>query len=107
MSAKRRQETLERFSIPLEEDSSCSPSSEPLNRTRRHSTRKDNSDHNGDDGVDFDSQSDDDFLDMDDEDVFKTKCKGKAKARAIRGDQWTIDGSHEIPKVMLISLKGK
>jgi SWI/SNF-related matrix-associated actin-dependent regulator of chromatin subfamily A3 len=104
MSAKRRQETIAQFSVPLEdvEDSETS--------TTRASVGCDD-DYTMDD-------SDDDFLDSEDDCTFtrekgknkkagpsKSKGKGKDKAGANRH---AVDGSSfngKNPKVMLLSLK--
>ncbi|TDL17295.1 hypothetical protein BD410DRAFT_794458 [Rickenella mellea] len=117
MSQKRRQETLERFSIPLEENSGSSvdgdiPSSRRKKRTSRPSMSADGGEIK-DDGDDEDyvangDDSDDSFLDDDDDNIVWTKKKGKAKAtrktRTTDDFGYSFD-SGQNPKVMLISLK--
>ncbi|KAH7924627.1 hypothetical protein BV22DRAFT_1129678 [Leucogyrophana mollusca] len=122
MSAKRRQETLERFSIPLEDDAGAAATGEtPLPPSRRpRSSAPVPAD--GEDTCVVDDDSD--FIVDDDDDDFeedistrakkadpKSKGKGKAKSRAKpdpRAGKCAFDGSAfngVNPKVMLISLK--
>ena len=131
VSAKRRQETLERFSLPLEDDVTSRISSEtplPSSRGRRSSTQvtshEESIDTDGDGDADFtvngDSEEDNDFLDDEDDDSAfsskprkgkgNSKAKGKAKAKStVRSSVRSgFNGSSfagENPKVMLISLK--
>lgn len=130
MSAKRRQETLERFSLPLEDDMTSGISSEtPLVSSRgcRSSTQvtshEESIDTDGDGDADFTmngDSDDDDFLDDEDNDSAfsfkprkgkgKSKAKGKAKAKSTARNSVRsgFNGSSfagENPKVMLISLK--
>ena len=119
LSARKRQEVLERFSIPLDPDESPAPG-EPLPTTRRRETQTeitvDEDDTNTTDGNDLNlvagNDTDDDF----DEDIStrvkkskaKGKGKGKAKVKAIPAVKQVFDGSAfyaENPKVLLISLK--
>jgi SWI/SNF-related matrix-associated actin-dependent regulator of chromatin subfamily A3 len=123
MSAKKRQETLERFSIPLEDDLNCETASGMPSRSRRSSTQVsshgDSFDIDDDGDADFtlNDVSDGDFLDDDDDSAFSYKprkgkgnSKGKAKAKstARTSVRAAFNGSSfagENPKVMLISLK--
>ncbi|TCD63046.1 hypothetical protein EIP91_006059 [Steccherinum ochraceum] len=131
MSAKRRQETIARFSVPIADDTSMNASlSQPeptapssQRRTRRKTTTVVDSDDdvvildNDNDG-DFVAQyedNDSDFIDDEDADERpKKKAKGKGKAKANgRGKRkaaprTAYNGSSSDgvnPKVMLISLK--
>lgn len=128
MSAKRRQETLERFSLPLEDDSEASPEpSLPPTRPCRTSTQPtllgDSIDVDDKNDADFTVNGisdEDDFLDDEDDDSpfaskartgrSKRKAKGKAKAKSAgrSSARAGFNGSSfagENPKVMLISLK--
>jgi SWI/SNF-related matrix-associated actin-dependent regulator of chromatin subfamily A3 len=111
MSAKRRQEAIERFSVPLDDgDISYSTSHCPIpskrsgNKSRitaAYGVDDDDSMISGDDG-------DSNFLDDDDDDTAfsstqKSKGKGKAKAKATYRTKDFLPG--ENPKVMLLSLK--
>jgi SWI/SNF-related matrix-associated actin-dependent regulator of chromatin subfamily A3 len=129
MSAKRRQETLERFSLPLEDDvtlETCAETPLPPTRSRRSSTQAtshgESIDIDDDGDADFTVNGisdDDDFLDNeDDNSAFSSKprkgkgkakgnTKGKAKAKST-ARRAGVNGSSfagENPKVMLISLK--
>jgi len=103
MSSKRRQETLERFSIPLDDLNDG-----PVKRARHRTSRADDDVSFGSTGTDLvmnDSQSDDDFLDDPEDEAFssqKTKGKGKFKSRKKKP---TPSFAQDVPKVMLISLK--
>ena len=121
LSARKRQEVLERFSIPLDHDESPAPG-EPLptarlGRSRTQSTL-------AEDGENATDGNDSDFIvgnDTDDDDfeedistrvkkskVKESKDKGKGKAKAIPAVKQVFDGAAfygENPKVMLISLK--
>ncbi|KAJ7703076.1 SNF2 family N-terminal domain-containing protein [Mycena rosella] len=108
MSAKRRQETIAQFSVPVEEeDVGVTSSAGRRNRGRS----SDGSLGRGED-ADFVMQAEDDsdFLDdEDDESVYakknkKGKGKGKAKAKPSYTTRPTLSPG-ENPKVMLISLK--
>jgi SWI/SNF-related matrix-associated actin-dependent regulator of chromatin subfamily A3 len=131
MSAKRRQETLERFSVPIEEDDASKPqgvdASSPLPiRAGRRRTSKivlDSEDNDFEQDKDYvmedGSDDDDDFIDDDDDDsafITKSKSKGKGKANAKpktkkKAASKTFFEPHsrapgeENPQVMLISLK--
>ncbi len=119
MSAKRRQETIAQFSVPLAEDESPAllltqaPSQRP---TRTRSGRSgvanvNGADYAGDNGEDGDyvmsGGEDDDFIDDADEESRPTKGKGKGKKKA--KSRPALDGVSTFggvnPKVMLISLK--
>lgn len=118
LSARKRQEVLERFSIPLDPNESPAPGEPlPTSSTRRRQTRTqlavddDAANGNGSDFV-VGNDTDDDF----DEDIStrvkkskaKDKKKGKGKAKAIPAVKQAFDGSAfhgQNPKVMLISLK--
>ncbi|KIK94979.1 hypothetical protein PAXRUDRAFT_141720 [Paxillus rubicundulus Ve08.2h10] len=113
LSARRRQEVLERFSIPLESNaplSTCEETSVPSARRRRTTTPS----TLVDDENSFGNGNDSDFKDDFSSQVKKTngkakKAKGKGKARAkpvsarAMFDSSAFDG--EVPRVMLISLK--
>ncbi|KAG8213634.1 snf2 family protein [Butyriboletus roseoflavus] len=121
LSARKRQEVLERFSIPLDPDESPAPG-EPLLTARLRQTQTRitvENDENATDGNDSDfvvgndTDDDDDF----DEDIStrvqkskakESRNKGKGKAKAIAAVKQVFDGSAFCgvnPKVMLISLK--
>jgi len=121
LSARKRQEVLERFSIPLDPEESPAPG-EPLPSTRRRQTQtpstlvgddEDATDGNDSDFVAGNATDDDDFDDDISTRVQKSKAKerkkkGKGKAKAIPTGKQVFDGSafHGVnPKVMLISLK--
>ncbi|KAH9941011.1 SNF2 family N-terminal domain-containing protein [Amylocystis lapponica] len=125
MSARRRQETIARFSVPLDGQSitvAPSQTQESLPRGGRRRGRPSRAstsavavydDANDGDFVD-DGGNDSDFIDDDDEDAApkkkgKGKGKGKKKARASVAPRFAVlDGSAFggiNPKVMLISLK--
>lgn len=122
LSARQRQEVLERFSIPLDPDESPAPR-EPLpsGSTCRRQTQtqftldEDDEDATNDNESDFvaGNDTDDDFDEDISSRVKKSKAKdkkkkGKGKARAIPAVKQTFDGSTfygKNPKVMLISLK--
>ena len=131
MSARRRQETLERFSVPIEDEASSDMTTETLPSKRRRRSSKqlvtqneDSFDVDGDSDADFTMNGvddDDDFLDDDDDDCAfssKQKAKGKAKAKNkgkvksfSRGNKLSAFNSSsfagENPKAMLISLKAR
>ena len=95
MSAKRRRDAIDRFSVPLEREQSISQGRNA--RNDRPTTRDD-------DSYDSDSM----VIDDDDDDFIgqlfgkKSKAKGKGKARDVRSG--SADGD-ENPRVMLLSLK--
>lgn len=108
MSAKRRQETLARFSVPL--GGNDKPSVEDLSGSCHRKTRKQT---NMDDEDDFvpNASSDADFVMGDDEgddddyesSPAKKKNKGKGKLRARNDSPFDNDGDN--PQVLLLSLK--
>ena len=107
MSARRRQETLERFSVPLEEDRGLPADIPfPLKRTRRPSAHADDDTDLSFGGSD---NADADFSDDPDDEVFSSKkAKGKGKDKVTsRNKKHNSSSAHENPKVMLISLKGE
>jgi SWI/SNF-related matrix-associated actin-dependent regulator of chromatin subfamily A3 len=115
MSAKRREETIRRFSKPVVEDVEATPPAGPgRTRSRGRASAGDvvDLDDNGSDFVMDDAIDDDDFLDdSDDESAWakrskKGKGKAKAKPKANPVDVYEPDLSSENPRVMLISLKG-
>ncbi|OCH84706.1 hypothetical protein OBBRIDRAFT_891624 [Obba rivulosa] len=123
MSAKRRQETIARFSIPLQEDCSAtippltSESSRPIRRRPRPSQPISANEPivlDDDEDGDFDASDsgvDDEFVDDDVDGAPRRKGKaknGKGKQKAISApfsssNTNLLDGPN--PKVMLISLK--
>lgn len=133
MSARRRQETIARFSVPITEDTAPATQSvsqlgstgRAQRRTRKKTSNvvtddEDDVGMNGNDGNDSDfvaqdqDGDDSDFTDDEDaDDRPKKKPKGKGKAKAQRGRATSsrvdmLDGSafEDVnPKVMLISLK--
>ncbi|KAI0074381.1 hypothetical protein K474DRAFT_1626028 [Panus rudis PR-1116 ss-1] len=123
MSAKRRQETIARFSVPItEDDVSAAPATQDTGRSTRRrsqSSRAMNIDAEFDDANDGDfvddGGNDSDFIDDDDDFASsprkKSKGKGKkakGKGRASATQAPVLDGSAfkgENPRVMLISLK--
>lgn len=125
LSAKRRQETLERFCVPLEDSTSPTPSAPapsltPAPLTRRRSQPMQmvlagDSDEDVND-ADFIAAEDSDDSFLDDDAVFKPlkkgKGKGKGKAKTSNSREAENSRSHSSmpvngtnPKVMLISLK--
>ena len=109
MSAKRRQEAIARFSVPIAEE-------EPALRRATGKIRdKDGTaaqviDAADDNDSDFAMNDDsDDFIDdgSDDEPIAgkKSKCNGKGKAKSVSRQSFASEGSAENPRVMLLSLK--
>lgn len=115
MSAQKREETIARFSVPLEE--CAEPVSEEASSTQASSTRRrprasqralsDDADI-GMDVADDDfvpgDDNDDDFIESDDDTAFTKKKKGKSKAKQRKASSKRVF-SGDNPKVMLISLK--
>ncbi|KAJ7647212.1 SNF2 family N-terminal domain-containing protein [Roridomyces roridus] len=109
MSAKRRQDTIAQFSIPLDDDGEDAP--EPS--ARRRSGGKSRDPEDSDFVMDVDDGSD--FIDDDDDDTVYSKKKGKGKGNAkakgkAKGKATTSYASRSLapgenPAVMLISLK--
>ncbi|KAF8588628.1 hypothetical protein K439DRAFT_1651796 [Ramaria rubella] len=117
MSARRRQEVLEKFCVPLK-PTEPTVNSLPVKRSRRSSGRviMDSDDFNAQDGEFIpDNQSDgvDSFLDDSDDDNMWTTKKGKGKAvgkskpkKLKQSSQFeAFDDCINNPVVMLISLK--
>lgn len=94
MSAKRRRDAIDRFSVPLEREQSI---------PQRKSARNERPTTRDDDSYDSDSMSIDDDIDFIDG-LFgkKSEHKGKGKAKDARSDSADED---ENPRVMLLSLK--
>jgi SWI/SNF-related matrix-associated actin-dependent regulator of chromatin subfamily A3 len=109
MSAKRRQEAISRFSVPLAAESvqeTATPSRERIARTRNNPfIMPVESDANSDGGTESDFVTDGE----DDEPKFPfqktTQSKGKGKATAIPRGELSFNTSDENPRVMLLSLK--
>ncbi|KDR75774.1 hypothetical protein GALMADRAFT_248461 [Galerina marginata CBS 339.88] len=108
MSAKRRQEAITRFSVPLKEEIPARPTLGRKTRTSRSTVGQDIADVNGND-IGFvmnDNDVDDDFIDDSDDDARPSsrkmsKGKGKGKAK----DFGPSLGCDDNPRVMLLSLK--
>ncbi|TFK54077.1 hypothetical protein OE88DRAFT_1695204 [Heliocybe sulcata] len=129
MSAKRRQETLERFSVPMEGDSSAeaiaNTTPKSTSGTASHTTRSRRRTRKSTAAVVLDSDpavdQDDEFVpDNDDGDVSfaeydsdeeitrrpkKVKGKGKARVSTVKAGSSVISFNGPNPQVMLISLK--
>lgn len=125
MSARRRQETIARFSVPLKEDEpTVLPASESAPSSRRRTRSKRaididgdvivNDDKDDDDYVAQGDDGDDDFIEEEVPKPKKRKTKGKGKAKAGVSRSTPFDDITELgntsssevnPKVMLISLK--
>jgi SWI/SNF-related matrix-associated actin-dependent regulator of chromatin subfamily A3 len=109
MSAKRRQETIARFSIPINSE----PVVTPASSTRRTSSGKYTEDGlDGDDGSDYaPGMSEDEDFDMtastqNSKGKGKAKAKGKGKKKANASFETEFDLVYgPNPKIMLISLK--
>ncbi|KIM40208.1 hypothetical protein M413DRAFT_28716 [Hebeloma cylindrosporum] len=102
MSAKRRQEAIARFSVPLAEEEPTLP------RATRKTRDQDGAaapvvDAADDDDSDFAMNDEsDDFIDDEPISGKKSKSKGKGKAKPVSRQ---FEGSAENPRVMLLSLK--
>ncbi|KZT19055.1 hypothetical protein NEOLEDRAFT_1142558 [Neolentinus lepideus HHB14362 ss-1] len=127
MSAKRRQETLERFSVPIDEDSpeetvaSTTSQAAPQSTHRRRQTRRKSTAPIVLDSDPLTGQDDDFVPDNNDDDVSfaeddsdeevarnsrkKGKGKGKARASTRKAGSSLVNFDGPNPKVMLISLK--
>lgn len=122
MSAKRRQETIARFSVPIKEDVAvpAQPATQGRSKRTRRSARTVSDadsevivldDEDDGDFVAGDDDEDDDFIVDDDDQPSKKKGKGKSKGKgkdkatpiSILDDELVYEGVN--PKVMLISLK--
>lgn len=109
MSAKRRQEAIARFSVPIVEEQ-LDPETATSGRQRRRAAasviEEGVVDLDGDDSDFVMSDKDDNFNDDSDDDVEepiskRSKGKGKQKAR----ESSPLLQSEENPRVMLLSLK--
>ncbi|KAK7005619.1 DNA repair protein rad5 [Favolaschia claudopus] len=100
MSAKRRQEVIAQFSVPVADDDVDSGSGS------RHRSRSGSVGEHSDYVMDAD---DSDFIDDDEDDSAyskkKSKAKGKGKQKQSQKTSYTSHASGRNPKVMLISLK--
>lgn len=114
MSAKRRQEAIARFSVPLAAESVQEtevPSREKVARKRNNRfVVPVEFGANSDDGTESDSVTDGEDDEFTDDPSFpfeqKTiQSKGKGKATAIPRRELSFDTSDENPRVMLLSLK--
>jgi len=116
MSARRRQEAIARFSVPIEDDHPVTIDSEPSRRTRRTSSTASleggaaDVDDNDSDFVigDMDNDEDDYLNDSDDDKPVKKTKKGKGKGKATNIRRPPVDEELELdtnPRVMLLSLK--
>lgn len=118
MSAKRRQETIAKFSVPIQDKIGATKPPAAQGRAKRQRKRTRTSvpddevvvlDDDGDgDFVVGDDHEDEDFIDEDDDDTPARKkgnrAKGKQRETAKSSyDEIAFDGPN--PKVMLISLK--
>ena len=120
MSAKEREETLKRFSVPLDDEGEAIPapsqsrkSAIPSSTSSRHTRGKktkvvvidsDLEDSRDGEYADVGNESDDSFLD-DDLKAFTQKSKGKGKGKAKTSSSRTLGNAGTNPRVMLISLK--
>lgn len=123
MSAKRRQETIARFSVPIKEDAAPAPATIPTQsngRTTRQRKRTNNvipdddilvPDDDGDADFVADGDDDDDDFIVDDEPKKQTKATSKAKGKRRESPKTAFDDLMSAsfdgpnPKIMLISLK--
>lgn len=109
MSAKRRQEAIARFSVPIAEEE---PALQKANRKTR------DKDGTAAQVIDVADDNDSDFAMNDDSDDFtddgnddgpiagkKSKSHGKGKAKSVSRQSFGFEGSAENPRVMLLSLK--
>ncbi|KAG5635503.1 hypothetical protein H0H81_011022 [Sphagnurus paluster] len=101
MSAKRRQETIAQFSIPIAAD--LDSSSDDLSLSSNLTSR------DSDDYMDEDDDEDDEFIvDKDDHSIFSGKRKANKKTKAKGKGRMSASGTPgENPKVMLLSLKAE
>ncbi len=106
MSAKKRQEVLTRFSVPVPEASRNEAPHQGRQRTKRIVVEDSDEDAADDQDSDFVPMSQDDMDDLivsDDESSRKKKGKGKAKARTDVDREILGEGNN--PKILLLSLK--
>jgi len=113
MSAKRRQEAIARFSVPLEAEVEETPALSRIStktRSGRSSVTMEDVGEGSDNDGDLLNRAgdDDDFIDYSDDDGpfsgKRSKGKGKARARPAKAYE-AFDSSDSNPKVMLLSLK--
>ncbi|KAJ6499180.1 SNF2 family N-terminal domain-containing protein [Mycena sanguinolenta] len=104
MSAKRRQEVIAQFSVPVVEDDTA-----PAATRRSRGRSSDGSAGRRDDSEAMEVDNDSDFIDDEDDNTAwskkKSKGKGKGKAKASSYTAGSSIPAGENPKVMLISLK--
>ena len=97
MSAKRRQEAIARFSVPIAEEEPALPR---VTRKARDKVRENDA---------ADDDDSDDFIDdgNDDEPIAgkESKSNRKGKAKSDFRQSFAFEGSTENPRVMLLSLK--
>jgi len=112
MSAKRRQEAIARFSVPLAAvQETAVSSSKRVARTRNNRfVMPVGFDPNSDNGTESDFATDGEDDEFTDDPTFPfqqktTQSKGKGKAAAIPRGELSFDTSDENPRVMLLSLK--
>jgi hypothetical protein len=96
MSAKRRGDAINRFSVPVEREQSVPQ--RRSGRNERPTTRDDDSCDS--DSIIIDDDDDDDFMQK----VFGKKLDPKGKGKAIDARSGSADGDGN-PRVMLLSLK--
>lgn len=108
MSAKRRQEAIARFSVPLERSSTFETIE---GKAARHSRKTRNASLVESDGTDWDDGNDGDFEmhDNSEDDLdglgsssLPKRSKTKGKGKAIQNE---FDPSDQNPRIMLLSLK--
>lgn len=114
MSAKRRQEAIARFSVPLEEESLEAPIEAPILSRQTRKTRNNNAAilDDGGEGNDsdfvMDGDESEDYIETNDTPFsgYEEERKGKGKSKAVSYSRSSLEfGSEENPKVMLLSLK--
>lgn len=99
MSAKRRQEAIARFSVPIEE------ASPPIARRTRNTGSVidvENYANGNDSDGDFVMNGDNDNLD---DELSASQRRSKAKGKGKAQDEFSYELSDENPRVMLLSLK--
>ena len=105
MSAKRRQEAIARFSVPIAEEEPALPRA---TRKTRDKVRENDAAEDDDSDLAMNDDSDD-FIDDGNEDEpiagKKSKSNGKGKAKSDFRQSFAFEGSTENPRVMLLSLK--
>ncbi|KAF9470596.1 hypothetical protein BDN70DRAFT_888939 [Pholiota conissans] len=112
MSARRRQEAIARFSVPLKEEATGAAEAHVLQRGARKTRSKQTVtaddcevDNESDFVMDTDNDSDD-YIEINHTPFIGKKTKGKGKAQAVIPDRSMSEfGFEKNPKVMLLSLK--